>query len=83
MKPQVIIFIYLGGLILHFVKCYSSGNFDAYPAICQTMKVVHSTYLPQNTEPPFKVIPDMIRVNSSDVGKSFNGGCLFLSFTAN
>ncbi|XP_017324472.1 uncharacterized protein LOC108266038 isoform X1 [Ictalurus punctatus] len=72
MKPQVIIFIYLGGLILHFVKCYSSGNFDAYPAICQTMEVVHSTYLPQNTEPPFKVIPDMIRVNSSDVGKSFN-----------
>lgn len=83
MKPKVIIFIYLGGPILHFVKCYSSGNFDAFPAICQTMEVVHSTYLPQNTEPPFKVVPDMISVSSSDVGKSFDGGCLFLSFTAN
>ncbi|KAF4072367.1 hypothetical protein AMELA_G00262170 [Ameiurus melas] len=72
MKPQIIIFIYFGGPILHFVKCYSSGIFGSDSDICQTMKVLHSNYQPQNTTPPFKVVPDKINVGSSDVGKSFD-----------
>ncbi|XP_060738244.1 uncharacterized protein LOC132854096 isoform X7 [Tachysurus vachellii] len=69
MKLQVIIFIYLGGSILHFVKCYSSGNFDHIPVICQTMAVDHYNIQPQETEPPFKVDPDNITIGPEDVGK--------------
>ncbi|MCJ8734881.1 hypothetical protein PDJAM_G00240580, partial [Pangasius djambal] len=75
MKPQVIIFIYLGGPILHFVKCYSNGNFDRIPDICQTMAVQHGSNQPQDTEPPFKVDPDNITVGPLDVGISIVGRC--------
>ncbi|XP_047655733.1 uncharacterized protein LOC113655713 isoform X2 [Tachysurus fulvidraco] len=69
MKLQVIIFIYLGGSMLHFVKCYSSGNFDSIPVICQTMAVDHDNAQPQETEPPFKVDPDNITIGPEDVEK--------------
>ncbi|KAB5567375.1 hypothetical protein PHYPO_G00232050 [Pangasianodon hypophthalmus] len=72
MKPRVIIFIYFGGPILHFVKCYSNGNFDNDPDICQTMEVRHGNNQPQDTEPPFKVDPDNITVDLLDVGKSID-----------
>ncbi|KAK3566318.1 hypothetical protein QTP86_032352, partial [Hemibagrus guttatus] len=70
MKPQVIIFIYLGGSMLHFVKCFSSGCFDKHPYICQTMAVSHSDFQPQKGEPPYKIDPDNITVGPEDVGKS-------------
>ncbi|KAF5901482.1 putative ferric-chelate reductase 1 isoform X1, partial [Clarias magur] len=72
MKHQVIILIYLGGSILHLVKCFSGGSFDPFPEICETMGVIHANYQPQSSNPPFKVDPENIFVAHSDVGKFFN-----------
>ncbi|KAM9475506.1 uncharacterized protein Hap1MRO34_011300 isoform 2-T2 [Clarias gariepinus] len=71
MKHQVIILVYLGESILHMVKCFSGGNFDAFPEICETMEVIHSNFQPQSSKPPFKVYPEYKDVLSSEVGVSF------------
>lgn len=70
--------------MLHFVKCFSDGNFDSDPAVCETMQVHHGSSQPQNTEPPFTVDPDNILVVPSTVGNLIEGESLLLFFfTAN
>lgn len=83
MNLRVLNFIYFGGSILHFVKCFSNGNFDFDQDICQTMEVHHGAYnTPQDSTPPFIVDPVNITVIGSDLGKAIEGESLFLTFTA-
>ncbi|XP_066500948.1 uncharacterized protein [Hoplias malabaricus] len=63
-----VLLIFLGGATLQFVKCFSDGDFDAFPEICQTMAVDHSDSLPQTSVNPYTVSPDNVSV--SDVGNT-------------
>lgn len=83
MKHKVLIFIYLGGSLLHFAKCYSDGNFGDNSQVCQTMEVAHNDYLPLTSKPPFTVDPDNITIVSSNLGKSFDGEVFIIFFIAN
>lgn len=70
--------------MLHFVTCYSGGDFNKVPDICQTMAVEHGTAKPQEGESPYKIVPDNITVVPEHLGKPTKGECIFfLSFTAN
>ncbi|XP_036435647.1 cell wall protein DAN4-like [Colossoma macropomum] len=81
----VLLFIYLGGTTLPFVKCFSDGNFDGNQDVCQSMAVDHDGL--SNQDPasnPFTVDPDYIDVTvlgtvvnvsltANSVGRPFRG----------
>ncbi|XP_037391557.1 uncharacterized protein PB18E9.04c-like isoform X2 [Pygocentrus nattereri] len=59
----ILLFIYLGGTTLPFVKCFSDGNFDGYQDVCQSMAVDHDGQPNQNpASNPFTVVPDYVDV---------------------
>ncbi|KAL7884896.1 hypothetical protein AOLI_G00076660 [Acnodon oligacanthus] len=59
----VLLFIYLGGTTLPFVKCFSDGNFDDDQDVCQSMAVSHNDLASQDpASNPFTVDPDYVDV---------------------